>query len=193
MPQDRGQRDFCLELFERVVEEEGQHFLGWRDVPVDLDACGPLARSLAPELRQIFIGAGKGAGDVESLERKLYVIRKRVETSAREAESVEDLFYVASLSCRTLIYKGLLLPEQIPAFFSDVRDPDMESCLALVHQRFSTNTLPSWDRAQPFRYLAHNGEINTLRGNINWMHAREAEDVSLRTAFGEDVVEDRCR
>jgi glutamate synthase domain-containing protein 2/glutamate synthase domain-containing protein 1/glutamate synthase domain-containing protein 3 len=186
LPRERSQRDFCIELFERVIEEEGQRCLGWRDVPVDLDQCGDLARSLAPELRQVFIGAGAGADDVTSLERKLYVIRKRVETIAREASSIQDLFYVASLSCRTLIYKGLLLPEQMPLFFPDLRDPDLQSCLALVHQRFSTNTLPSWDRAQPFRYLAHNGEINTLRGNINWMHAREARFAS--PLFGEDMA-----
>ncbi len=173
LPRDSSQRRFCEEQFEKVVDAEGLRFLGWRDVPVDESHCGRVARAVAPTLRQVFIAAD-GELDPNGLERKLFVVRKQVERIAVAEPSVTELMYVVSLSCRTLIYKGLLLPEQIPGFFPDLVDPDMESCLALVHQRFSTNTMPSWDRAQPFRYLAHNGEINTLRGNINWMHARES-------------------
>ncbi len=175
LPEQIEERNECLELFEKVVREEGQRLLGWRRVPVDETKCGDLARRVMPEIRQIFIGRGRGVTDQASLERKLYVIRKRVEylvrTSAlRDSES----FYVTSLSTKTLVYKGLLLPDQIPAFYRDLTDPTFASALALVHQRFSTNTFPSWDRAHPYRFLAHNGEINTLRGNINWMHARES-------------------
>ncbi len=173
LPRDEAQRRFCEETLERVTEQEGFRFLGWRDVDVDESYCGPLARSTAPHLRHVFV-APREALDRDSLERKLFVIRKQAERLCYAESSVSELFYVASLSCRTLVYKGLLLPEQIPGYFPDLCDEDLVSCLALVHQRFSTNTLPSWDRAQPFRYLAHNGEINTLRGNINWMHAREA-------------------
>ena len=138
-----------------------------------------------PEIRQIFIGAGRDA-DQDALERKLYVIRKRVERSVREAGLRDsESFYVPSLSCRTIVYKGLLLPEQIPQFYVDLVDPTMTSALALVHQRFSTNTFPSWDRAHPYRFLAHNGEINTLRGNVNWMRAREKMFAS--PLFGDDI------
>ncbi len=173
LPRDQAQRNFCENQFAKVASEEGLEFLGWRDVDVDESYLGRLARESAPHLSQIFIGSD-GSLDRDALEHKLLVVRKQVERRVAAEASVTEMCYVASLSCRTLIYKGLLLPEQIPGYFKDLRDPDLASCLALVHQRFSTNTLPSWDRAQPFRYLAHNGEINTLRGNINWMHAREA-------------------
>src|SRR5206468_13000839 len=128
-----------------------------------------------PEIRQIFIARGKGITDGDALERKLYVIRKRVEHAVR-ATTLRDTetFHIPSLSSRTIVYKGLLLPEQIPQFYTDLVDPTMATALALVHQRFSTNTFPSWDRAHPYRFIAHNGEINTLRGNENWMHARQA-------------------
>ena len=177
LPRDEAQRRYCEEQFAKVTEEEGLRLLGWRDLDVDERVCGPLARASAPHLRHVFIGGADGL-DCAALERKLFVLRKQVERAVSAEPSVTELFYVASLSCRTLVYKGLLLPEQILGFFKDLRDPDLTSCLALVHQRFSTNTLPSWDRAQPFRYLAHNGEINTLRGNINWMRAREARFAS---------------
>ncbi len=173
LPRNDAQRRFCEEHFEKVATEEGLHFLGWRDVEVDESFLGRLARESAPCLRHVFIGSD-GTLDRDALERKLLIVRKQVERRTGAEASVSEYCYVASLSCRTLIYKGLLLPEQMPGYFKDLRDPDLSSCLALVHQRFSTNTLPTWDRAQPFRYLAHNGEINTLRGNINWMHAREA-------------------
>jgi glutamate synthase domain-containing protein 2/glutamate synthase domain-containing protein 1/glutamate synthase domain-containing protein 3 len=186
LPEQIEERNECLELFEKVVREEGQRLLGWRRVPVDETSCGDLARRVLPEIRQIFIGRGRDVADQATLERKLYVIRKRVEhlvrsSTLRDSES----FYVPSLSSRTLVYKGLLLPDQIPAFYRDLTDPAFQSALALVHQRFSTNTFPSWDRAHPYRFVAHNGEINTLRGNINWMHARESMFAS--PLFGDDM------
>jgi len=186
LPRDVRERNICLEAFESAVRDEGLKFLGWRQVPVDPSACGEMARKVMPEIRQIFVGRGRSVKDTETLERMLYVVRKRVErevsrSGLRDAES----FYVPSLSCRTINYKGLLLPEQIPAFYGDLRDPAMKSAMALVHQRFSTNTLPSWERAHPYRFLAHNGEINTVRGNQNWMRARERLFES--PLFGEDI------
>src|SRR5512140_3483753 len=186
LPPDINERNVCKELFERMVREEGQKLLGWRTVPTDPSNCGPLARKVMPEIRQIFIGRGKGVKDGDALERKLYVIRKRVERAVRETSLRDsESFYVSSLSSRTIAYKGLLLPEQIPQFYVDLVDPAMVTALALVHQRFSTNTLPSWDRAHPYRFVAHNGEINTLRGNENWMRAREQMFAS--PLFGDDV------
>jgi len=186
LPADVSERNVCKELFEKIVHEEGQRLLGWRRVPNHPEACGPLARQSMPEIRQIFIGRGTGIKDTEALERKLYVIRKRVERAVREADLRDsEAFYVSSLSGRTIVYKGLLLPEQIPQFYLDLVDPAMKSALALVHQRFSTNTFPSWERAHPYRFIAHNGEINTLRGNENWMHARQRMFSS--PLFGDDI------
>jgi len=187
LPRDVRERNFCLKTCEKIVKEEGQKFLGWRSVPVDESAAGPLARENMPEIRQIFVAAGRDVPDAATLERKLYVIRKRVEHVVRESDLRDsESFYIPSLSTRTIAYKGLLLPDQIPAFYHDLNDPALKSALALVHQRFSTNTFPSWDRAHPYRFLAHNGEINTLRGNINWMHAREKMFAS--PLFGDDIA-----
>jgi len=187
LPPDVQERNFCEQAFAKVVRQEGQKLLGWRTVPIDESKCGNLARQNLPELRQVFVGRGAQTPDQAALERKLYVIRKRVERQMREANlNDREYFYVASLSSRTLVYKGLLLPEQIPAFYRDLVDPDLTSALALVHQRFSTNTLPSWDRAHPYRFIAHNGEINTLRGNVGWMHARQGQFASA--LFGDDVA-----
>ena len=159
---------------------------GWRSVPVDASHCGDVARQVLPEIRHVFIGAGRDIDDAARLEQKLFIIRKRVEQSIRQSALTEkEMFYIASLSARTLVYKGLLLPLQISAFYADLKDPDLKSALALVHQRFSTNTFPSWDRAHPYRFLAHNGEINTLRGNINWMYARQSQFAS--SLFGDDI------
>jgi glutamate synthase domain-containing protein 1 len=142
---------------------------------VNEQAPGEVARRVMPSVRQVFVGAGKHTKDQDALERRLYVIRKRVENLVRTSNMPEsERFYIPSLSSRTIAYKGLLLPEQIPAFYHDLVDSSFVSALALVHQRFSTNTFPSWDRAHPYRFIAHNGEINTLRGNSNWMHARQA-------------------
>ncbi|MGD9763692.1 MAG: glutamate synthase large subunit [Candidatus Binatia bacterium] len=186
LPPNVRERNYCEQTFAKVVREEGQRLLGWRTVPVDASRCGRLAQSNLPVIRQIFIGKGRRTADPVGLERKLYVIRKRVERAIREsALNDREFFYVPSLSSRTLVYKGLLLPEQIPAFYLDLVDSDLTSALALVHQRFSTNTLPSWDRAHPYRFVAHNGEINTLRGNINWMHARQGQFAS--PLFGDDM------
>ncbi len=186
LPGEVNERNECLELFEKVIREEEQRLLGWRRVPVDKTKCGDLSRRVMPEIRQIFIGRSRQTSGGDALERKLYVIRKRVERLVRESSLRDsESFYVASLSTRTLVYKGLLLPDQIPQFYRDLVDPAFASALALVHQRFSTNTFPSWDRAHPYRFLAHNGEINTLRGNINWMHARESMFAS--PLFDEDM------
>src|SRR2546425_8184693 len=179
LPRDPFQRETLQNLFEKVVLEEGQRVLGWRDVPADDRLLGATAVAVKPVFRQIFIGGepGVGAGVAAHarFERKLYVIRKRVEIAVDALELPErKFFYIPSLSSNTLIYKGMLIADQITTMYPDLLDPDLESALALVHQRFSTNTFPSWPLAHPYRYIAHNGEINTLRGNINWMHAREA-------------------
>ncbi|HEV7734026.1 MAG TPA: glutamate synthase central domain-containing protein, partial [Candidatus Binatia bacterium] len=175
LPAEINQRNECERIIEKVIREEGQFLLGWRRVPIDREAPGPQAQRIMPTVRQVFIGRGKDTPDQDTFERKLYVIRKRVEHLVRTSDMPEsERFYLPSLSSRTINYKGLLLPEQIPAFYHDLQDPLFVSALALVHQRFSTNTFPSWDRAHPYRFIAHNGEINTMRGNANWMHARQA-------------------
>ena len=175
------------DLMEHVVRDEGQRVLGWREVPVDPSQVGPVARSAMPAIAQLFIGAGDLAGTTDAFERKLYVIRKRVGHEVR-AESIPaaDRPYVCSLSARTIVYKGLLMATQLPRFYPDLQQPAVETALAIVHQRFSTNTLPSWERAQPLRMLAHNGEINTIRGNVNWMRARERLFES--PLFGDDMA-----
>jgi glutamate synthase (NADPH) large chain len=186
MPLDGKKRRVCEEIFERIVAEEGQKFLGWREVPVDTAQCGEIARQGLPSIQQIFIGASSELGDQEALERKLYVIRKRVTNEGATIGLEEgELFYVCSLSSTTIVYKGQLISHQIPKFYHDLNDPGLTTALVMVHQRFSTNTFPSWDRAHPYRFLCHNGEINTLRGNINWMRAREKQFASA--LFGEDI------
>jgi glutamate synthase (ferredoxin) len=169
---------------EEIIAESGQKLLGWRTVPTDHSTLGETARASEPVMRQVFIGRGEGLTDDQAFERKLYVIRKRSATEIRKAD-IDDFWYVASLSSRTIIYKGMLMPIQVGEYYPDLRDPDMETALALVHSRFSTNTFPSWERAHPNRYIAHNGEINTLRGNINWMRAREA--LLQSDLFGDDL------
>ena len=193
LPQADGERDLVRRLFATIVREEGQRLLGWRKVPTDLSRLGASAVAAAPVIEQVFIAeepAAAGAdasSDPMRLERKLYVIRKRIEHAADQLGlSERHLFYVPSLSSKTPIYKGMLTADQIRPAFPDLADPDVESALALVHQRFSTNTFPSWPLAHPYRYVAHNGEINTLRGNINWMRAREG---LLRSdVFGDDLA-----
>jgi glutamate synthase domain-containing protein 2/glutamate synthase domain-containing protein 1/glutamate synthase domain-containing protein 3 len=186
LPLDVDKRAACESAFERIVREEGQRILGWRTVPIVQTACGDIARRGLPEIRQVFIGRGAEVSDPEQLERKLYVIRKRAYHEAQQIGLVgEELFYFCSLSATTIVYKGQLISHQIPRFFPDLVDPDVVTALAMVHQRFSTNTFPSWDRAHPFRFLAHNGEINTLRGNENWMHARQMMFSS--PLFGGDI------
>jgi glutamate synthase (ferredoxin) len=178
LPNDPAERELVKALFARIVAEEGQRLLGWRHVPTDDRALGDRARAAEPVFEQVFIGRGNAPApsskDPLSFERKLYVVRKRIE---READALpltdRNRFYVVSLSSKTLTYKGMLTASQIRPMFLDLADPRLESAMALVHQRFSTNTFPSWPLAHPYRYIAHNGEINTLRGNINWMRARE--------------------
>jgi len=175
LPRDAMQADKVRALFHSIVADEGQRLLGWRNVPTDDRALGATARSVEPLIKQVFIGRGEGVADPAHFERKLYVIRKLFEKAVAALDIPENKFaYVPSLSSRTLIYKGMLSADQIAPMYPDLVDPDVESALALVHQRFSTNTFPSWPLAHPYRYIAHNGEINTLRGNINWMRAREA-------------------
>ncbi|MBI3546273.1 MAG: glutamate synthase large subunit, partial [Gammaproteobacteria bacterium] len=176
----------CQELFNAIVREEGQTVLGWRDVPADDAALGPTARSAEPAFKQIFIGRAAAIADDQVFERKLYVIRKRIEHAIWNSDIAErSQFYIPSLSARTFIYKGMLTPTQVEPLFPDLADPLVDSALALVHSRFSTNTFPSWPLAHPYRYIAHNGEINTLRGNINWMRAREA--LCESSLFGADL------
>ncbi|MEK6530663.1 MAG: glutamate synthase subunit alpha, partial [candidate division NC10 bacterium] len=175
LPIDPAQAARCRQIFEEIILEEGQTLLGWRGVPTDDSPVGPTARAAEPVIRQIFIGRNGGIQDDRQFERTLYVIRKRVEHAVYGTDMPQrKLFYLPSLSSNTLIYKGMLSADQIETMYPDIVDPAVESALALVHQRFSTNTFPSWPLAHPYRYLAHNGEINTLRGNINWMRAREA-------------------
>ena len=191
LPRDPDERGRIQDLFTHIATEEGQRVLGWRDVPTDDSHLGATARSDEPVIRQVFIGRGDAlAHDADAharFERKLYVIRKRVNRSVFEALSLgqEHLFYVASLSSNTIVYKGMLIADQVEQMFPDLVDPLVESALALVHQRFSTNTFPSWPLSHPYRYVAHNGEINTLRGNTNWMRAREA--LCQSELFGADL------
>ncbi len=175
LPTEAESRHQCEDLFEAIVLEEGQSVLGWRRVPTQSSTIGPTAKASEPIIQQLFIGRGKDISDDLAFERKLCVIRKRISKVAKRGIHERGMFYVPSLSCRTIVYKGMLTAEQLPIFYPDLRDSSVESALALVHSRFSTNTFPSWARAHPYRYIAHNGEINTLRGNINWMRARESK------------------
>ncbi len=186
LPRNGGSRRECERLFERIVREEGQRVLGWRTVRTNDSGLGPTARASKPVVRQVFIARDQGLSDDAAFERKLYVIRKRVSKGARRGIHERGMFYIASLSSRTIVYKGMLTTGQLTTFYPELRDRLVESALALVHSRFSTNTFPSWARAHPYRYIAHNGEINTLRGNINWMRARETKFKS--EAFGSDLA-----
>lgn len=187
LPKNPAQRSECEKIFENIIKEEGQAFLGWRAVPTVNKSLGPTAVASEPYLGQVFIGRNSNIKDDLAFERKLYVIRKRVENAIRYSGKVKggEFFYVSSISYKTIIYKGMLMCEQVSAFHPELSNPAVESALALVHSRFSTNTFPSWDRAHPYRYIAHNGEINTLRGNVNWMHARQAMCES--ELFGADM------
>jgi glutamate synthase domain-containing protein 2/glutamate synthase domain-containing protein 1/glutamate synthase domain-containing protein 3 len=174
LPRDPLARRACEMAFAQVVADEGQRLLGWRDVPFDDTHLGTVARGVQPTIRQVFIARRRLVPS--AFECKLYVIRKLVENRVRELGlDLEGRFHVASLSSETIVYKGLFLPEQLGRFYADLRDPEMTSAIAMVHSRFSTNTFPTWDLAQPFRCVAHNGEINTLQGNRNWMRARRSQ------------------
>jgi len=175
LPPSPPAREACERHLERIVAEEGQRVLGWRTVPTDNRLLGHTAVACEPAIRQLIIGRHPRLEDDAAFERKLYVIRKRAGNEIRHSGmSGSEHFYVASLSARTVLYKGMLKASQLEPYYPDLADPDLVTALMLVHSRFSTNTFPDWKRAHPYRYIAHNGEINTLRGNVNWMHARQA-------------------
>jgi len=183
MPDDPARRLECERIVARCVSTEGLSFLGWREVPVDDRAIAGQAKAQQPVIRQGFIG-GRGRSGAD-LERRLYIVRRDMEKLALEVVGEEDRFYIPSFSCRTVNYKGLFTASQLPCFYPDLADPALTSALAVIHQRYSTNTFPSWELAQPFRYLAHNGEINTLRGNLNLIRSREP--ILESELFGDDL------
>ncbi|MFA5878610.1 MAG: glutamate synthase large subunit [Candidatus Margulisiibacteriota bacterium] len=188
LPQNPEFNKACKVDLEQIIRAEGQTVLGWREVATDDSSLGESAIACKPCIEQVFIGKNPEIKDDLDFERKLYIIRKKAEHSLRYAQSLDDeanFFYIVTLSSKTICYKGMLTPEQVGLFYPELLDPDMESALALVHSRFSTNTFPSWERSHPYRFITHNGEINTLRGNINWMRARES--VMQTNSFGIDV------
>jgi glutamate synthase (NADPH/NADH) large chain len=186
LPRDPASRIACEYEIERAIKDEGQILLGWRDVPVDNSDLAEPARKIEPVIRQVFIGRGRRLTVTDALERKLYIIRK---SSGHAIQALRlqhgKEFYVPSMSARTVCYKGMLLAYQVGEYYLDLKDARLESALALVHQRFSTNTFPSWDLAHPFRLVCHNGEINTVRGNVNWIRARQGAISS--PILGEDL------
>ncbi len=187
LPRNDESRQFCRQIIEQIIEEEGQEFLAWRAVPVDPDKAdvGPAARAAMPVIEQLFVGSSMA--DTEAFDRSLYVIRKRFTARLRNDPDLDEagMFYACSLSSRVIVYKGMLTPEQLFPFYTDLENEQYETHLAMVHSRFSTNTFPSWDRAQPNRYMSHNGEINTLRGNKNLMTARQG--VVRSELYGDDI------
>jgi len=186
LPQDEGQRKTCIGILEQAIEEEGQKLIGWRKVPTCNRLIGETARASEPYIMQVFIGRGKGVSDARTFDRMLYIIRKVAENRIFHSDLKDKGdFYIPTLTCRIIIYKGLLLPEQMEFYYPDLLDDDFTSALALVHQRYSTNTFPAWKLAQPFHVLCHNGEINTLRGNFNWMNARQG--LLKSRLFGENI------
>ncbi|MGR9099339.1 MAG: glutamate synthase large subunit [Gammaproteobacteria bacterium] len=199
LPQHVEEREKCKATLEKLIAENGQRLIGWRKVPVDADGAdiGPSARATEPVIEQLFIAAAEGL-EGDAFERQLYLIRKQASHRLRTDESMRQckMFFICSLSTKVIIYKGQLMPQQVFLYYPDLRDEDFISHLAMVHSRFSTNTFPSWDRAQPNRFMSHNGEINTMRGNKNWMRAREG--VAQSDLFGDDlkkifpVVEPDC-
>ena len=177
LPQDEASRDFVVGAFEKFIAKEGQRLIGWRDVPTTMEGLGKAVIAQMPVIRQCFIARGENCADQDAFERKILVIRKQTQNplaALAEKHGLPGLteLYMPSFSSRTVVYKGLLLATQVGGFYDDLRDPDCVSALGLVHQRFSTNTFPSWKLAHPYRFIAHNGEINTVRGNVNWMNAR---------------------
>ena len=186
MPKDERLRAYCEKVWTRIIKEQGLNLLGWRSVPVDNRSLSEMVIATEPLHRQVFIGRGSLEGDQDAFERKLYLVRKMVSNAVQAASKGRDIgHYCVSLSTRTLVYKGMFMSYQVKAYYRDLSDPRFTSAMALVHQRFSTNTFPSWKLAHPYRMVAHNGEINTLRGNVNWMAARQA---SVSTPlFGDDI------
>jgi glutamate synthase (NADPH) large chain len=187
LPKEHASHLACVQEMERAIKAEGQVLLGWRDVPVDRDMpMSPAVRTTEPVIRQVFVGRGADVIVPDALERKLYVIRKTASAAIQRLKLTHSReYYVPSMSCRTIIYKGLLLADQVGRYYKDLQDPRTVSALALVHQRFSTNTFPEWPLAHPYRMVAHNGEINTVKGNFNWMRAREG--VMKSPVLGDDL------
>jgi len=174
LPKKENQRFYCINVFEKHINEQGLKVLGWRDVPVDASVLGEIAAATQPYIKQIFIGKSEKRQNDFQFNLKLFIARKKTEHEIQSSKiSESDFFYLPSLSTKIIIYKGLLIPEDIKSFYKDLNDPLFITRLALVHQRFSTNTFPTWDLSQPFRYMCHNGEINTLRGNVSRMLSRE--------------------
>jgi len=178
------ERNSARHILEKILREENVEILGWRDVPTDNSPLGDTAKEGEPLVRQLFLKRGTECDDETSFNRKLYIINQRATNEIRRPE-VDPFWYVSSISTRTLIYKGMLMPVQVDQYYPDLRNPDMVSAMALVHSRFSTNTFPSWDRSHPYHFLAHNGEINTLRGNVNWMNARQS--LLESELFGDEI------
>ncbi|MCG6868445.1 MAG: glutamate synthase large subunit [Gammaproteobacteria bacterium] len=186
MPRVDGVTAKCRGLVETMAREEGQDVLGWRQVPTDSACLGESVKPLEPVVAQVFVARGENCPDQDSFERKLFVIRKRIENAVRDSGlQRRGEFYIPSMSSRTLLYKGMFLANQLASYYPDLKDERLVSALALVHQRFSTNTFPTWELAQPFRMICHNGEINTVRGNVNWMLARR--HMMASSVLGEDL------
>ncbi len=186
LPREPASRMACEQEIERAVTSQGQSVLGWRDVPTDNSGLSERTKDVEPVVRQVFIGRGSNAIDQDAMERKLYIIRKQAGHAIRALQLEHGKeFYVPSMSTRTIVYKGMLLAHQVGDYYLDLREPGMVSALAMVHQRFSTNTFPTWDLAHPFRLVCHNGEINTVRGNVNWIRARQQAIAS--TVLGDDL------
>ncbi len=184
LPQDETERAAIEKLVESIISQEGQTVLGWRTVPVDNSDLGYSVLPTEPVVRQVFVGRGENTPDQDALERKLFVIHKIIDAKVRSDDMAgREFFYVNSMSSRTIVYKGMLLANQVGSYYQDLRDQRVVTALVLVHQRFSTNTFPTWDLAHPFRMIAHNGEINTLRGNVNWMASR-------RQSMASDILGD---
>jgi len=186
LPTEATWRQIIRNIYEEVIAREGLSLLGWRDVPSDNSTLGESVKPTEPKHMQVFIGKGKKKLSENEFERRLYILRKAISNAVyKKRERRVASYYPVSISCRTVVYKGMFLADQLGTYYPDLHDPDFESALALIHQRFSTNTFPTWSLAHPYRYIAHNGEINTLRGNVNWMAARQASVAS--PLFGKDI------
>src|SRR6266700_2984992 len=186
MPRDTAWRNVIKSIIADQIKAEGLMLLGWRDVPSDNSSLGETVKPTEPTHMQVFIGRGENINNEDEFERRLYILRKSISQAIyqRRDRGLAG-YYPASMSCRTVIYKGMFLADQLAKYYPDLHEPDFESALALVHQRFSTNTFPTWSLAHPYRMIAHNGEINTLRGNLNWMAARQASVSS--PLYGQDI------
>jgi glutamate synthase (NADPH) large chain len=186
MPRDPDWRQVIRDIYAQMIRREGMTLLGWREVPTDNSTLGESVKPTEPVHLQVFIGRGKKIKTEDEFERRLYILRKSISNAiyTRKERRLSG-YYPVSISCRTIVYKGMFLADQLGTYYPDLRDEDFDSALALVHQRFSTNTFPAWSLAHPYRMIAHNGEINTLRGNVNWMAARQASVSS--DLFGDDI------